>query len=545
VGDVLLQDDYSNRIILKDVLYVPEMGANLMSVRRLIQKGAEVVFGSEDRATVTRGGRTLLEATCHKDDNIYKVRSTADSSKETALISSSSKASPEVWHSRFAHLGYSNMARLPSMVKGLDLTAADFKAAGEVICGPCIMGKQKRLPFPDSETVTKKPLELVHMDLCGPLAVPSSGGARYIATFLDDYSDLSVIRLLEFKSQAKTAVEEVITYLEKQTGLSVKAIRTDNGKEYINSYLDGYIRSKGIQAQTTVPFTPQQNGKAERLNLTLMDKVRTMLAASSVQPELWGEAVVTANYLRNRSPVTGKDKTPWELFFGNQPDVSNLRTFGAQAFVHVPKEKRTKLDFKSEEGIMVGYGYPSTKGYRILMPDGSIRVSRDVIFNEAKISSSADDSNVDKNAGVSTGKPEAAEQPEQQQEETADAAAQGTEKRVLPLQAVRSAASAAPRRSVRLAPKGSQAAADSDLDDEQHLHINKTGKMMQLPTQNVPEEDWFKVIKNKPAAGRLAIALMAEAGEPSTMDEALSSDYRQNTWQQLRQSRRDCGSASY
>lgn len=243
-GDVVLGDYYTNRILLKDVLFVPGLIANLMSVSKLNEKGIKVVFDSPDRATFIRGGDTLLEA--HGYNGIFKVRGKS-ADHAIGLISSSSKASAEVWHRRFAHLGYGNMAKLPGMVKGLDIAAEDFKAAADDTCSSCIMGKQKRLPFPDSETVTIKPLELVHMDLCGPMAVPSQGGAQYIATFLDDYTDLSIVRLLKTKDQAKTAVKEVITFLENQTGLSIKAVRTDNGSvKYINDdYLGGYFKSKG------------------------------------------------------------------------------------------------------------------------------------------------------------------------------------------------------------------------------------------------------------------------------------------------------------
>jgi hypothetical protein len=504
-GDVVLRDDNNNRILLKEVLHVPGLAANLISVSKLNQKGAKVIFGSPDCATITRGGDTLLEAYGYK--GIFKVRAGMSAEYAIGLISSSSKATAEVWHRRFGHLGYSNMARLPGMVKGINIAAADFRAATDDTCSSCIMGKQKRLPFPDSETVTTKPLELVHMDLCGPMAVPSQGCAQYIATFLDDYSDLSIVRLLKTKDAAKTAVKEVIALLENQTGLSVKAVRMDNGKEYINDYLGGFFKSKGIQPQTTVPYTPQQNGKAERLNLTLLDKVRAMLADADLPKELWGEAVITANYLRNRSPVTGKDKTPWELFSGKQPDVSNLKIFGSKAYVHVPKEKRSKLDFKSEAGIMVGYGSPSTKGYRIFMPDGGIVVSRDVIFDESKgITNAA--------SGGSTANdtPEVGEDPAAEQQQ-------------------------AYRRSSRVAAQQQQQAGPSEMREgpppakvPRVPEMHKVTKVMQLAAQNVPETEWWKV-STEPAAGNMAIALMAETGEPTTIKEALSSKYSAE-WQQ-------------
>ena len=504
-GDVVLRHN-NFKILLKEVLHVPGLGANLISVSKLNQKGAKVIFGHPDRATITRGDKTMLEA--YGSNGIFKVRSGMPAECAIGLISSSSKATAEVWHRRYGHLGYSNMARLPGMVKGINIAAADFRAAADDKCSSCIMGKQKRLPFSDSETLTFKPLELVHMDLCGPMAVPSQGGAQYIATFLDDYSDLSIVRLLKTKDGAKTAVKEVISLLENQTGLSVKAVRTDNGKEYINDYLGSYFKSKGIQPQTTVPYTPQQNGKAERLNMTLLDKVRAMLADSGLPQELWGEAVITANYLRNRSPVTGKDKTPWELFTGNQPDVSNLKIFGCKAYVHVPKEKRSKLDFKSEAGIMVGYGSPSTKGYRIFMPDGGIVVSRDVIFDESK--------------GITNTAPNGSTADDAPKVGDGLAAAQ---ERVY-------------RRSSRVAAEQQQQeAGPSEARDEPPAakvprvpEMHKISKVMQLAAPHVPESEWWK-ISTEPAAGNVAIALMAETGEPTSIEEALSSEHSIE-WQQ-------------
>eukprot|EP00877_Chromochloris_zofingiensis_P012359 jgi/Chrzof1/7377/Cz02g21170.t1 len=98
--------------------------------------------------------------------------------------------------------------------------------------------------------------------------------------------------------------------LEKQSNNQVKGVRTDNGGEYVNNVMNSYYSSKGIIAQHTVPYSPQQNGKAERLNRTLPDKARSMLADARLPSQLWGEAVVTANYLRNRSPA---DWRPWTM----------------------------------------------------------------------------------------------------------------------------------------------------------------------------------------------------------------------------------------
>jgi hypothetical protein len=147
--------------------------------------------------------------------------------------------------------------------------------------------------------------------------------------------------------------------------------------------------------ETTAPYTPEQNGKAERLNRTLMERVRAMLQDTKLPNSLWAEAVTTANYIRNRSPVNGATKTPLELFFGKKPDISQMRTFGAKAYVHIPKALRQKLDPVSRKGIFVGYAADS-KAYRVLMDDtNKIEVSRNVSFDESKQKTLEVESNVE------------------------------------------------------------------------------------------------------------------------------------------------------
>jgi len=313
-------------------------------------------------------------------------------SAPAAAASSVSTTSAQLWHRRFGHLGYANLARLPSMVNGLNLTT-DIQAASSDLCEPCALGKIHRQPSPESKSKTTKPLQLIHMDVCGPMPVASFGGSKYIATFLDDYTGYSTVRLLRAKSEVAAATKSVFSMLQNSTGSTVINVRTDRGGEYMSNDLESYLDQHGVVHQTTIAYTPEQNGKAERLNRTLMEKVRSMLADSGLPPEAWGEAVMTANYLRNRSPTTGRDLTPYEMMTGNRPDVGHLRVFGSKAFVHIPKEKRNKLDFKGAPGHMVGYSINS-KGYRILMEGNYVIDSRDVIFDENAGSKSIDNHTV-------------------------------------------------------------------------------------------------------------------------------------------------------
>jgi len=143
-----------------------------------------------------------------------------------------SKTTPELWHRRLGHLGYGNMAKLAGgMVKGLDLAPAECRAKQADNCEPCILAKQTRLPFNASESTTERPLQLIHMDICGPL-IESINGARYIATLLDDYSSYSEVVPTASKSAAHTAaaVKSKLALWENQTGQRVSVVRTDNGE---------------------------------------------------------------------------------------------------------------------------------------------------------------------------------------------------------------------------------------------------------------------------------------------------------------------------
>ena len=160
-------------------------------------------------------------------------------------------------------------------------------------------------------------------------------------------------------------------------------LRTDRGGEYTSTEFEEFLESAGIRHEQTVPKTPEQNGVAERMNRTLVESVRSMLADANLPHEFWTEALSTAVYLRNRSPTKAVDgMTPFETWMKKKPSVSHLRIFGCKAFSHIPKDERGKLDCKAKRCIFVGYG-EETKGYRLYDPDKRrIYFSRDVSFNE-------------------------------------------------------------------------------------------------------------------------------------------------------------------
>lgn len=244
------------------------------------------------------------------------------------------------------------------------------------------MGKHHRSSFKRSENRATKAGELVHADVCGPIQETSIGGSRYFVLFKDDFSSYRVVYFLKRKSEVSGCIEKYL-HSVKSINSTVSVFRSDNGLEFVNTSITEIFEVNGIRHQRTVPYTPEQNGRAEREMRTIVEAARSMIHSKHIDFGFWAEAVNTAVYVLNRtgsSPV--KDKSPYELWFNKKPSVDHLRIFGSDVYVHVAKQKRRKLDRKAKKGIFVGY-CDNVKGYRVWIPDEKvIEISRYIVFRE-------------------------------------------------------------------------------------------------------------------------------------------------------------------
>ena len=138
------------------------------------------------------------------------------------------KESPEIWHRRFVHLGYDNLARLAagSMVQGMTRTAAEFKAAGQEACDTCITAKQHNQPRPSSTSDYHKHLELLLTDVCGPQNVPSLEENKYLVAFLDDCSKLAMVRPVMRKSDVPMVITKDTVLMPEKSGHSLMNLRS-------------------------------------------------------------------------------------------------------------------------------------------------------------------------------------------------------------------------------------------------------------------------------------------------------------------------------
>ena len=363
---------------LSNVLYVPTLAYNLLSVAKVTEAGKTIKFGERRGEVIDNQGEIVAVAS--KAGGLYYLD--CESLHDEQIHSVSVQAKENLWHQRFGHLGERNLSMLKTseLVDGFDYDVSkniDF-------CESCVNGKIHRSAFPKSgRQRAAEPLGLVHSDLCGKISSPSLSQAEYFIVFIDDKTHYVWIYVIKHKHEVFQKFLEWKSFVEKSSGCQVKKLRTDNGGEYTSTEFENYLRKEGIEHQYTIPKTPEQNGVSERMNRTLVEAVRSMLADSGLPQKFWAEALSTAAYLINRSPtrsLTGK--TPFEAWFGKKPNVKHLRVFGCAAYIHVPKDVRKKLDPKAKKCIFLGYG-TTRKGYRLYdHKSSSIIHSRDIVFNE-------------------------------------------------------------------------------------------------------------------------------------------------------------------
>src|SRR5512133_277385 len=188
------------------------------------------------------------------------------------------------------------------------------------------------------------------------MPITSLQGNKYMALYIDDRSNWTHVEFIRSKSDQVGVLEGLISKLERQFGAATKTLRTDGGGEYDNKEMKQFLQERGIRWEHSAPRTPQQNGKSERMNRTIIEMDRCFLIDSGLPKAYWEYAVKMAAYLRNRTPTTAnlRNETPYEVVFGKAQNLQNLPIFGSPLEVHIPDEMRDKSSEKSRTCIFLG-----------------------------------------------------------------------------------------------------------------------------------------------------------------------------------------------
>ncbi|GFU97841.1 retrovirus-related Pol polyprotein from transposon TNT 1-94 [Trichonephila clavipes] len=258
-----------------------------------------------------------------KKDNQKKVVSNVTAKTKNGSI--------EIWHQRFCRVNNDYLVKTSKndSVRGLPRLTDN----GKTHCIPCKLANSKRVSFKKTGAVrSKRPLELLHMDLCGPMPTERQGGNKYFLSIIDDYSRKVTVFPIRNKSDVFHTFIRFQKRAERFLSKKVIAVRTDGGLEFCNKDMDNFLTELGIKHEVTNSYTPEMNGVEERFNLTALDGIKTLLKSSEVPHKFSGEALLCFIYAWNRICHKDSNKTPFEKYSGRKPSVLHLIPFGCLAY---------------------------------------------------------------------------------------------------------------------------------------------------------------------------------------------------------------------
>ncbi|CAI7876852.1 unnamed protein product [Closterium sp. NIES-54] len=278
-------------IQLDNVLFLPSSVHNLLSVRALGAAGIAVSFPIAGRVELKTDAVHIGEGFTRKSLfylQLHHGSSAAPPINPTACPVSTTTSS-YLWHRRFGHLNMRDLSTLhrQQLVTGLNLSSSSIPQ-----CISCYRGKQTRQPFGVSHSRTTAPLQLIHSDIAGPFSYGTTiGGARYLLTFIDDYSRHITVYLLRHRSEAFSCFKDYVTQVHNMhSPRTIKAFLSDGALEFNSDAFTSFLKAHGIARHRSTPYTPEKNGVAECANRTILEMVRSMLHDAHMDKGWWEAA---------------------------------------------------------------------------------------------------------------------------------------------------------------------------------------------------------------------------------------------------------------
>jgi len=362
--------EYEKVSKLEPVFYLPKLSIRLLSMGTLLQQDLEII-GSSSRMIFRDMSTKRVEMTCaphHDGQTIYWVKSEILKPRFGMA-----NIKLDELHQRMGHPSDEVLKHMPRQTKGFDKLILPKERS---ICPGCAQGKMHSKTFPESQKRAAKIFEVIHSDL-KEFPVVSYHGFKYYMSFLDDCSSFVWVTKLKKKSDAYDAFIKWIALVENQyeDECHIKTWHCDGGGEYITKKFIKKFEELGINLFRSAPHTPQQNGRAERFNRTIMDKAESMRHHAGLPGSWWEFSVDHAVHIYNRTPMKRLEwKTPYEPIHCEKPDISYIRVLGCGAYVWLPEAKRAnKLSPKSELMIYLGVA-PGIKGFKFM------RMRNNIIF---------------------------------------------------------------------------------------------------------------------------------------------------------------------
>nr|GEU45658.1 hypothetical protein [Tanacetum cinerariifolium] len=292
-------------VTIKRVYYVEGLNHNLFSVGQFCDADLEVAFRKSTCYIRDLKGNDLLTGSRGSDFMVMALSSLSLNFDTINLLSKNNI-----------------VVDLPKL-----------KFVKDHLCSSCELGKAKRKSFHTKLTPSsKRRLQLLHMDLCGPMRVASINGKRYVLVIIDDYSRYIWTHFLRSKDETPKVLIDFLRLVQRGLQAQVRIVRTNKGTEFLNQTLHAYFAAEGNLHQTSVARTPEQNDVVERQNRTLVEATRTILSAAKVPLFFWAEAIATT-YGENLDKM--KEKGDACIFVGYSTQSRAYRVFNKRTRVIV------------------------------------------------------------------------------------------------------------------------------------------------------------------------------------------------------------------
>ncbi|GJY21606.1 retrovirus-related pol polyprotein from transposon TNT 1-94 [Tanacetum coccineum] len=316
------------KVTIKRVYYVEGLNHNLFSVGQFCDANLEVAFWKSTCHIRDLKGNDLLTGT-HGTDLYFITLQDTYTPNLICLMAKASSSQAWLWHRHLLHLNFDtiNLLSKYDIVTGLP----KLKFIKDHLCSSCELGKAKRKSFKTKTTPSsKRQLQILHMDLCGPMRVERFNGKKYVLVIIDDYSQYTWTHFLRSKDETPKVLINFLKIFQRGLHAQVRTVQTDKGTEFLNKTLHTYFAQEGTEHQTSTARTPEQNGVVERRNRTLVEAARTMLNVAKVPLFFWAEAIATTCFTQTRSLIIPRhEKTPYHIINGWKPLVKFFHIFGS------------------------------------------------------------------------------------------------------------------------------------------------------------------------------------------------------------------------
>ncbi|KNZ53850.1 hypothetical protein VP01_3119g2 [Puccinia sorghi] len=269
IGTIKLSNEFGD-LFFSHVLYVPQLVVNLLSVRCLVLDQYNVQF-KKYSFSINRENKTVMRGIYEGNLPCLNFKNI----REKSFMSASEELHKSLGHVSYARLKQKLGIPLKNITK----------------CEACALGKITKASFKSKHQRASRPFEELHLDLIGPISPTSREGDKYILTVVDSNTRYCSATPINLKSDVYNTLSNILKFEAKRFGYYPSVLHSDRGREFLNSTMEEFCKEHLIKCRTSDPYTPQQNGLAERHNRTILESLRTILTDSKISKQYWSDIV--------------------------------------------------------------------------------------------------------------------------------------------------------------------------------------------------------------------------------------------------------------